>query len=139
MMNKELFRKILASICVTILVAILILIIYVLFFPSGRAMFNQYTHTMKQTDNRTLYQTRKDVEDTCRSMQASYESDKLVWLQFKDSDVQEKRNWADAAMIRANKTAAEYNNYILKNKYVWKENVPADIYITMDYLGVEPE
>ena len=29
--------------------------------------------------------------------------------------------------MRANKTAVEYNNYILKNSYVWKNNVPADI------------
>jgi len=36
--------------------------------------------------------------------------------------------------MRANKTAVEYNNYILKNTYIWKDNVPADIYIKLEII-----
>ena len=123
---------------ITILATIIcLLILYFAFVPSGRRVFNSYTHSLQVAEDDTLYRTRKDVEDTCRSMQSSYESDKLVWLQWKDSDDKEHRMWAEQAMMRANKTAAEYNNYIIKNNYVWKNNIPSDIYMTMKYLGVE--
>ena len=32
------------------------------------------------------------------------------------------------------KTASTYNNYILKNKYIWKNNVPDDIYLELSYI-----
>ena len=123
--------KVLAVICLNITVFCIV------FFgctPKGREVWNTYWHGVQKSDDLTLYQTRKDVEDTCRSMQASYESDKLIWMQFKDDENPEHKSWADSAMMRANKTASEYNNFILKNKYVWRDNVPSDIYMTMDYL-----
>ena len=73
------------------------------------------------------YENRKQVEDTCRAMIASYNQDKLVYEQYKDSTVQEERSWANNAKIRANNTASTYNAYILKNSYVWADNVPSDI------------
>ena len=36
--------------------------------------------------------------------------------------------------MRANKTAATYNEYVLKNSYVWEENVPDDILTRLEYL-----
>lgn len=47
-------------------------------------------------------------------MISSYNSDKLIYEQYKDSDDEEKQNWAEQAKMRANKTANTYNNYILK-------------------------
>lgn len=67
-------------------------------------------------------------------MIASYNSDKLTYEQYKDSDNSEKQSWAEQAKMRANKTASTYNNYILKNNYVWKNDVPFDIYSTLNYL-----
>ena len=67
-------------------------------------------------------------------MIASYESDKLTYMQYKDSDNDEKQSWAEQAKIRANKTAVEYNNYILKNSYVWRNNVPNDIYMNLEII-----
>lgn len=131
-MNKNL-----KVVLITLAVIVCFIIIYFAFTPSGRRVFYSYTHSLQMAEDDTLYRTRKDVEDTCRSMQSSYESDKLVWLQWKDSDDKEHRMWAEQAMMRANKTAAEYNNYIVKNNYVWKNNIPSDIYMTMKYLGVE--
>lgn len=29
--------------------------------------------------------------------------------------------------MRANRTANSYNEYILKNSYVWEDNIPSDI------------
>lgn len=122
-----------------VLVAILlaVAVIFVLYFgatPGGRASWNNYWHAVQDADDETNYHTRRQVEDTCRAMISSYESDKLIYEQYRDSDDEEKQSWGEQAKMRANKTASEYNNYILKNKYVWKDNVPSDIYITLDII-----
>lgn len=108
----------------------------VLFFctPYGRGVINQYGYTMQKVDDATLYETRKTVEDTCRAMQASYKADCLMYKQYCDSENQEKQNWAEQAKMRANRTAATYNEYVLKNDYVWNGNVPSDIEYSLNYL-----
>ncbi|MBR5780419.1 MAG: hypothetical protein IKY27_00350 [Bacteroidales bacterium] len=85
-------------------------------------------------DDSTRYETKKKVEDTCRAMIASYESDKLTYEQYKDSDNEEKQSWAEQAKMRANKTASTYNNYILENSYVWSGNIPTDIKNELWYI-----
>ena len=44
------------------------------------------------------------------------------------------RTWAAQAKMRANKTASSYNNYILQNNFVWKDNIPEDIRTTLDII-----
>ena len=114
-----------------ILCLCIVLPIYFGATPSGKAMWNNWFHAVQKADDDTNYMTRKKVEDTCRSMITSYEADKLTYEQYKDSDNEEKQSWAEQAKMRANKTASSYNNYILKNSYVWKNNVPADIYLEL--------
>lgn len=36
--------------------------------------------------------------------------------------------------MRANRTAANYNNYILKNSYVWSNNIPEDILSELEII-----
>ena len=120
-----------------IVVLLLLVVGLPIFFgatPTGKAMWNNWFHAVQKADDATNYQTRKKVEDTCRAMIASYNSDKLTYEQYKDSDNEEKRGWAEQAKMRANKTASSYNNYILKNSYVWEGNVPSDIYMELAYL-----
>ena len=102
--------------------------------PAGKAIWNNWFHAVQKVDDDTNYKTRKKVEDTCRSMIASYNSDKLTYEQYKDSDNEEKQSWAEQAKMRANKTASTYNNYILKNSYVWEDNIPSDIYMALDFI-----
>lgn len=102
--------------------------------PVGKAMWNTWFYQVQKADDATNYETIKEVEDTCRAMISSYESDKLVYEQYKDSDNAEKQGWAEQAKMRANKTAATYNNYILKNSFVWKDNVPSDIYMKLEII-----
>ena len=99
--------------------------------PSGRALINTYFFKVQKADDATNYETIKKVEDTCRSMIASYEYDRLTYEQYKDSDDKEKQSWAEQAKMRANKTASSYNNYIIKNSFIWKDNVPNDIYMKL--------
>ena len=81
----------------------------------------------QKVEDRTSYDTMKKVEDTCRSMIASYKTDKATYDMYKESDNPEKQSWAEQAKMRANKTANTYNEYILKNSYVWEGNIPEDI------------
>ena len=95
---------------------------------------NKVEYIDRKIDDATNYETLKKVEDTCRAMQSSYESDRLAYEQYKDSENEDKQSWAEQAKMRANKTAATYNNYILENSFVWQDNVPADIATKLAYL-----
>ena len=126
--------KILNIVLMIITILIVVLLIFSAVTPIGRAMWNNWFHEVQKVDDATNYKTLKKVEDTCRSMIASYNADKLTYEQYKDSDNEEKQSWAEQAKMRANKTASTYNNYILENEYVWKGNVPADIYYKLQYI-----
>lgn len=126
---------IIATVIISILVIILIgVLIYFTCTPSGVAAWNNWKHGLQEVDDKTNYETLKQVEDTCRAMITQYNSDKLTYLTYKDSDKEFEQELATQAKIRANNTASEYNNYILKNKYVWKDAVPSDIYMTLEYV-----
>ena len=88
---------------------------------------NKSNYINRKIDDATNYETIKNVEDTCRSMISSYKTDVATYNQYKDSDNSEKQSWAEQAKMRANKTANTYNEYILKNSFVWNGNVPSDI------------
>lgn len=88
---------------------------------------NRVDYAIHKVHDSTNYETRKKVEDTCRAYIASYLTDKATWEQYKDSESELERSWASQAMMRANKTANVYNEYILKNSFVWQRNVPEDI------------
>lgn len=109
----------------------------VLFFavnPLGVMSWNSWFGLVQKADDATNYDTLKQVEDTCRSMIASYEADRLTYEQYKSSEDDEQQSWAEQAKMRANRTASTYNNYILENSYVWSGNVPNDIDSELDYL-----
>ena len=101
---------------------------------AGTGYGNTVEYVDRKIDDATNYETKKKVEDACRAMISSYESDKLTYEQYKDSDNEEKQSWAEQAKMRANKTASTYNNYILKNEFVWNDNVPADIYMELETI-----
>lgn len=125
-MIKRIFAGILCSIAVIGLVAVT---------PAIKFSFNTWDFIGHKVDDVTKYESLKKVEDTCRSMIASYESDKLTYEQYKDSEDKEKQSWAEQAKMRANKTASSYNNYILENSFLWSGNVPKDISEKLDYLA----
>lgn len=131
-MTKE--EKKIATIAGVGLAIILSLCLWVELSPMGRGVWNLWAGLVQKVDDSTSYQTRKKTEDTCRAMVSSYEADRLVWVQYKDSDNEEKQSWAEQAKMRANKTAATYNNYILENYFVLAGNVPEDIKTELPYL-----
>ena len=120
------------------LIAILIVLALVVGFfcitPAGVALRNGYGYAVQKVDDATSYQTRKKVEDTCRAMIANYEADRISYEQYKDNPDPEKQGWAEQAKMRANRTAASYNEYYLKNSFVWSGAVPSDIGGSLPYL-----
>ena len=121
-----------------VLTAILItLVLMAAFFcitPVGVALRNSYGFAVQKVDDATRYETQKKVEDTCRAMIANYEADRISYEQYKQSDDAEKQGWAEQAKMRANRTAASYNEYYLKNSFVWSGAVPSDIRGSLPYL-----
>ena len=102
--------------------------------PIGRGLWNSHFYAVQKVDDATSYKTKKQVEDSCRAMISSYQSDKLTYEQYKDSGSEEKQGWAEQAKMRANKTASTYNNYVLENSFVWNGNVPKDIQESLEYI-----
>lgn len=119
---------------VTIIVVAL-LFVWFNMTPMGTAQWNSWFYSVQKADDATNYKVLKQVEDACRAMISSYESDKLTYEQYKDSDNEEKQSWAEQAKMRANKTATTYNNYVLENNYLWKDNVPSDIYMKLEIIN----
>lgn len=117
------------------LIAIIILLFALSTTPMGIAMINTWHFNQQKADDATNYKTLKEVEDTARIMIASYQTDSTFYNQFKDSDIQEEQNWATMAKMRANKTAIKYNEYILKNSFVWKNNIPNYIDYKLEIIG----
>lgn len=110
---------------------ILLIFLGIISIPLGRwvntLINNKVNYIDRKIDDATNYETIKKVEDTCRSMISSYKTDVATYTQYKNSDNEEKQGWSEQAKMRANKTANTYNEYILKNSFVWQGNVPSDI------------
>ena len=88
---------------------------------------NKKEFASQKIDDETNYETIKQVEDKARAMISSYASDKLTYIQYKDSEDKDEKSWSNQAKMRANKTASTYNNYLLENSFIWKNNMPDDI------------
>ena len=127
-MNKT--EKVLTA----ILIALVLMAAFFCITPVGVALRNSYGFAVQKVDDATRYETRKKVEDTCRAMIANYEADRISYEQYKQSDDAEKQGWAEQAKMRANRTAASYNEYYLKNSFVWSGVVPSDIRGSLPYL-----
>ena len=95
---------------------------------------NKRDHLLQEVDDSTRYETLKLVEDTARAMISSYEADKATYEQYKDSTNKEQKSWSDQAKMRANRTASSYNNYLLKNNYIWENNIPTDIKLELEII-----
>jgi hypothetical protein len=118
----------------SIFLAVILIVVGVAYGWFNTWLSNKVDYIDQKIDDATNYETIKKVEDSCRAMIASYESDKLTYEMYKDSDNEEKQSWAEQARMRANKTASSYNNYVLENSFVWRGNVPSDILGRLPYL-----
>lgn len=125
---------------VTFLLTLLIgFVLFVTFTPMGRAMMNEYGFMMERVDEEIDYDNRKMVEDTARSMIATHDSAFMEYETYrtfceKETYDENKCERALSARTSANKTASTYNNYMLKNKYLFKGNMPFDIFYELPFI-----
>lgn len=119
---------------VAVILTIALIFVAIVAGPTIKAIRNRYNFAIQKADDATNYKTLKEVEDTCRAMIASYEADKLIFEQYRRSENEDAWEWAEQAKMRANRTAAQYNEYIRKNSFVWADNVPDDIDERLEYV-----
>lgn len=117
-----------------ILLVLVLIIIGFLTKPWNVFVHNKYEGLIKEVDSATNWETLHEVEDSCRAMMSNYQADVLTYQQYCNSEIAEHRSWAEQARMRANRTAAQYNEYILKNNYVWKYGIPDDIEHELPYI-----
>lgn len=101
--------------------------------PVGRQIITGYNYDMEKAGENN-YENRRKVEEQCRAYIASYKADKLGYEQYKNSESDLERSWAQSYKQRANRTAAAYNEYMTKNSYVFKNNIPEDLPLSLAYL-----
>ena len=123
------------ELCIALGVALLVAILFVAWNPIGRGVWNANQYAVQKVDDATRYSTKKNVENSCRAMIASYTTDKLKYEQYASCDDAEQRSWGEQAKMRANQTAAIYNEFILKNSYVFDGNIPKDICAELEYIN----
>lgn len=133
-MDDDVKQVVLWIFLVGLFICVIVFFGIVKFTPEGRGIWNKNMYEVNKADDATNYETLKKVEDTCRSMISSYKADKIIYEQYKDSKSSERKDWAEQAKMRANKTAIEYNNYMLKNQFVWMDNIPEDIKIELEVV-----
>ena len=117
-----------------VLLVLVLLVVSFLTKPWSVFIQNKYEGLIKEVDSATNWDTLHEVEDSCRAMMSNYQADVLTYQQYCNSEVVEHRSWAEQARMRANRTAAQYNEYILKNNYVWKYGIPNDIEHELPYI-----
>jgi hypothetical protein len=103
-------------------------VLCIVFAPAITKTYNNWRYGIQKADDESRYSTRKSVEDQARAMIASYNKDKLMYHQYRDATDAEERSWGMQAKNRANNTASTYNNFVLTNSFVWKDNIPPDIF-----------
>ena len=117
-----------------ILLILILIIVGFLTKPWNVFVHNKYEGLIKEVDSATNWETLHEVEDSCRAMMSNYQADVLTYQPYCNSAIAEQRSWAEQARMRANRTAAQYNEYILKNNYVWKYGIPDDIEHELPYI-----
>ena len=127
---EDIFNFLLTIFCLIIFGAVL----YFTLYPKGVETKNEYEAMLKDADYNTNYDSVRQIEETLRSYAASYEADKITYEINKDATDKESIALAKAARSRANRTAATYNQFYLKNSYIWEDNIPADIRAELEYL-----
>lgn len=117
-------------VCIILATIFVVSIIFFTATPTGRTIWNNYTHSLNKADEAS-YETRKRVEDTARAYVASYKADVDIYQTYCNSEDIKKQEYADAARMRAISTANSYNEYLQKNSYVWQDNMPSDLPLTL--------
>ena len=117
-----------AKVFITILSVVLIAaIVFFGFTPVGRGVFSRYEHDLTKEEQDNNYANRKAVEDSARATLTDYNRNLALYNQYKDDESDFGKQMAAAYKTQAITDATKYNDYITKNRYLWKDNLPPDL------------
>lgn len=109
----------------------IIAIVLIITASFGIGIFSEkVNYSYQKKVDHISYERLKKVEDTARAMIASYNTDIQIYESYKSIN----EELAIQAKIRANRTATTYNEYILKNSFQWRDNIPNDIYMQLQII-----
>lgn len=113
---------------VLIVTSAILVIAYLI--PGSRAVINEYIFGIRMVDEQINYNNRKSVEDTARSVIVNYNTYRNEYELYKDycNKTEEKSKCQRAldSKFLANQAAEQYNEYVQKNNYIFKGNLPRD-------------
>lgn len=102
--------------------------------PKIKEGLNKYEEAMTKADLNTDYKTLLETESSLRAYRASYDADKILYEVNILANDESARITANAAMSRANMTAANYNQ-LLKSLKIKEIPLPEDLLEELPYIN----
>ena len=107
-----------------LLVSVIALILMVILLPNWIRARNTYRAELTVAHMETDLATLQRLEDQARATISQWIAAYQRWIQFKDSDRDNERDWANAALMQANNLAATFNTFMLEHTHTWARGVP---------------
>lgn len=85
---------------------------------------NRISAVAMRLDHQTNIEISLQREREARALVSQWTASFLRWEQFKDSDRDNERDWANAAMMEANRLASVFNIMMLDHSTDWYVQIP---------------
>jgi len=99
-------------------------LIVVLAGPPLTRAINNWRAEMDIAHYETDLDTIVRLEDNARATLSQWVAAYSRYIQLRESEDREERNWANAAMMQANNLAATFNTFMLEHSATWVRGVP---------------
>ena len=113
-----------------VIITFVVLLVIAFLIPGSRAVINEYIFGIRRVDEQINYNNRKSVEDTARSVIVNYNTYKNEYEMYKNYCEKPE----DKSKLLANQAAEQYNEYLQKNNYIFKGNLPRDIPVYLEKI-----
>ena len=107
-----------------LLVSLIALALLAILMPNWIRARNTYRAELTVAHMETDLATLQRLEDQARATISQWIAAYQRWIQFKDSDRDNERDWANAALMQANNLAATFNTFMLEHTHTWARGVP---------------
>jgi len=112
------------GIFLAVVLGIALIILAIILGPSWIRARNAYRAELTVAHYETDLATIVRLEDQARATVSQWVAAYTRYLQFRDSEDREERNWGNAAQMQANNLAATFNTFMLEHSAVWIRGVP---------------
>ena len=121
-----------------VIITFVVLLVIAFLIPGSRAVINEYIFGIRRVDEQINYNNRKSVEDTARSVIVNYNTYRDEYELYKNycekpEDKSKCQRALDSKFL-ANQAAEQYNEYLQKNNYIFKWNLPQDTPVYLEKI-----